>query len=51
MTYILVFWLQIPTNFAEHDRYRTQYECEQSAKIWNQRLQQVKSKMIAECRN
>ncbi len=50
MTYMLVFWLQTPGNFAIHDRYKTQYECEQSAVVWNQRLRQVKSQLIAECR-
>jgi hypothetical protein len=49
-TYILVFWLATPSNFAEHNRYQSETECRQAAIVWNQRLQQVKSKMIAECR-
>ena len=49
--WILVFWLATPSNFAEHNKYKTQYECQQAAVVWNQRLQQVKSKLVAECRN
>lgn len=48
--WILVFWLATPNNFAEHNQYKTQNECEQSAAVWNQRLRQVKSQLIAECR-
>jgi hypothetical protein len=50
-TYILVFWLVTPNNFAEHNKYRSENECKQDAIIWNQRLTKVKSQMIAECRS
>lgn len=50
MIYILVFWLQTPDNFAEHNQYKSQYECDQAVIAWNQRLQKVNSKLIAECR-
>lgn len=48
--WILVFWLATPSNFAEHNKYKTEYECNQNVIAWNQRLQKVNSKLIAECR-
>jgi len=50
MIYVLVFWLATPSNFAEHNTYKTEYECNQNVIAWNQRLQKVNSKLIAECR-
>ena len=50
MIYILVFWLATPDNFAEYTKYKTEYECNQNVQAWNQRLQKVNSKLIAECR-
>lgn len=51
ISYMLVFWIATPTNFVEHNKYQSEQECRQAAVVWNQRLQQVKSKMIAECRS
>ena len=51
MTWTLVFWLMTPSNFTNYTTYPSEYECKQSASIWNSRLNQVKSKLVAECRN
>jgi hypothetical protein len=50
MTWILVFWLSTPSNFTSYTTYGNEYDCKKSALIWNGRLEQVKSKLIAECR-
>lgn len=46
----LVFWLQIPSNFAEHTTFKNEKECRDAEVVWNQRLHIVKSDLIAECR-
>lgn len=48
--YILVFWLQVPSNFTEYQRYKTEQECITSMQVWQYRLNKVNSKLVAECR-
>ena len=50
MTWVLVFWLMKPDNFTQYARYTTESECNRYAHIWNERLNKVQSKLIAECR-
>lgn len=50
MTWVLVFWLAVETNYSEYERYSDQTSCEQSRLRWQQRLDQVQSRLRAECR-
>ena len=50
MSWLLVFWLQVPENSATHDRYPTEAKCLESARVWDSRLRAVKSKLMVECR-
>jgi hypothetical protein len=50
MTWILVFWLQFPENFTVYDKFATEQKCVESARVWDQRLRIVKSKLVVECR-
>ena len=50
MTWILVFWLQFPENYAQHATFSTEKECRDAEYVWNKRLTIVKSKLVAECR-
>jgi len=50
MTWILVFWLATPDNFATHTVFVNQQQCEKSAEVWNQRFFKVGSRLVAECR-
>lgn len=49
-TYILVFWLQIPSNFTEYQKYKTETECMSAVQLWQGRFNKVNSKLVAECR-
>jgi len=50
MTWILVFWLQFPSNFTTYATYPTELQCRDAEQMWNRRLRIVKSQMQAECR-
>jgi len=50
MTWILVFWLQFPENYAQHAVYTSEKECRDAENAWNRRLRIVKSQLQAECR-
>ena len=50
MTWILVFWLNFPENYAVHQEYRSERECRDAETLWNRRLRLVKSDIQAECR-
>lgn len=50
MSWFLVFWLQHPQNYAEYTQFKTERECKDSQLAWQRRLDIVKSKLIAECR-
>ena len=50
MTWLLVFWLEVPENYTVYTRYESESKCVEMARIWNSRLQKVNSKLICECR-
>ncbi len=50
MTWMLVFWLQTPNNFAEHNKFNTEAQCRAEQQVWQYRLDKVKSQLVADCR-
>ncbi len=50
MIWILVFWLSEPTNYTAYTEYQKEQECRAEAQRWQQRLDRVQSKLVAECR-
>jgi hypothetical protein len=50
MTWALVFWLSVPTNFVIHTNFSTEKECIAEQAKWTKRFNEVKSQLIAECR-
>jgi len=50
MTWILVFWLTYPENYAVHQQFKNERECRDAENVWNKRLTLVKSDIRAECR-
>jgi|LakMenEpi03Aug12_release.lakeMendotaPanAssembly.Ray.scaffolds.fasta_scaffold377083_2 hypothetical protein len=50
MTWILVFWLTYPENYAVHQQFKNERECRDAENVWNKRLTMVKSDIRAECR-
>ncbi len=49
MIFVLIFWLQDPTNYTGYVEYKTYSDCQRDAQLWNQKLIQVKSQIKAEC--
>ncbi len=50
MTWMLVFWLQTPGNFAEHNQFKSEAECKSEQQAWQYRMDKVKSQLVADCR-
>jgi hypothetical protein len=50
MDFVLVFYLLLPENFTAYSVYKTESECIAAMKVWQSRLDKVKSKLVAECR-
>lgn len=51
MTWILVFWLQVQTNFAVYEQHATERACREREQLWQRRFDMVKSQLRAECRS
>lgn len=50
MIWVLVFWLQTPSNFAEHNQFKSEVECRTEQQLWQYRLDKVRSELRADCR-
>lgn len=50
MTWILVFWLATPENHTIYTEFASERECRITQREWQQRLDRVASKLVAECR-
>jgi len=51
MTWILVFWLQVQTNFTVYEQHATERACRDREQVWQRRFDMVKSPLRAECRS
>lgn len=50
MSWILVFWLTYPNNYAEYQTYRREKDCRAEQRLWQRRFDLVKSQLQADCR-
>lgn len=50
MKFLLVVWLINPSNFAVHEQFETEKQCIEKRELLNRALAQVRSELIAECR-